>query len=361
MSTTDGYEKVLTSLATYVNEHGTFPPRERFRATLGPNVRAFDELEAKQELAWWRGRTLSVWKLKALKRIAGTVEFAQAELDRARAALEELSRMYPEALANHRSIADLNEQLGWTDLNQVRRALLLLQPLGAFDDFGVWLDGAQDKFQISGSVLTLVVDDIFRPMEPPSSGEPLPIASSHAELARLACDLFERAFAGPYRAGQDRQLAPKAPRDRPLYDLLARRGLIVRVHGQPGFRLSDGGKEASFDQGILFESLGLPGAVKTELDAEAAAMHRLIDHLDVLDDLADALFALLRAARRQGKIPHAGGPALEATSQFQKLEDALRSGCSSAALGGACLVLDGVPGLAPAHDLVAQAASSGVK
>lgn len=358
MITTAGYEKVLTALATHVIEHGTFPPRERFRANLGPNVRAFDELEAKQELARWSSR--SVWRLNALKRIAGNVEFAQAEIDRARAALEELIRMYPEALAEHRSVADLNDQLGWTDLNQVRRALLLLQPLGAFDDFGVWLDGAQDKFQISGSVLTLVVDDIFRPAEPPSSGEPLPIASSHGELARMACDLFEKAFAGPYRAGQDRQLAPKAPRDRPLYDLLARRGLIDRAHGQPGFRLSDGGKEASFDQEILCRSLDLPAPVKTEPDAVAGAMHRLIDHLDDLDGLADALFALLRAARRQGKIPNAGRPALESTSEFQKLEDALRSGCANAALGSACLVLEGVPGLAAAHDLVARAAPSGL-
>jgi len=147
------HNSVITALALHVAEYGEFPQRERFRARQGAGIAAFDELVQWRELYVWDDRTLIVWTLKALARIEREADFARQELERARVVFDELVHMYQEELGRDHDIFELAGRVGFTHELQVRRALMLLQPLDIFDDFGVWLRGTDERFQISERIL----------------------------------------------------------------------------------------------------------------------------------------------------------------------------------------------------------------
>lgn len=360
------HDRVLKALATHVAEHGTFPERERFRARQAPHVAAFDELEQLGELHSWRGRELVVWTTHALSRIAGNTPFAQKELERARVVFDELVRMYDEHLGADHTVAELKGRVGFTDENQVRRALMLLRLL-VFDDFSIWLGGAKERFQISGRILALSPTTIF-PSRLADSGEA--VGQGVVDPSHEARKLFLDGFAKPYREqGQDVLRGPKTRKQRAIFEILERRGLLEEGNSPGTFRLSDTGKEISLRPESFSESSGLDSPVSQESapydsslrsgspnSSESgaptswdAALHQVIDYQDELGLLADALFAILRRGRSDSQSSASGAhPNLE----IGVLEKAVLAGGTPEGSARAAAILNTVAGMEAVTELL---------
>lgn len=370
------HDRVLKALATHIAEHGTFPERERFRARQAPHVAAFDELEQLGELHSWRGRGLVVWTAQALSRIAGSTPFAQKELERARVVFVELVRMYDEQLGADHTVAELKGRVGFTDENQVRRALMLLRSL-VFEDFSIWLAGPKEGFQISGRILTLSPDTIF----PARLAEASPEAVRHLAVdpQHEARKLFLERFARPYRDhGQDVLSGSKTRKQRVIFEILVRRGLLQEGSTSGTFRLSDAGKEIALRPEAFAElweldapvsggagphdssESALGAGVDHELDSPSsweggvptpwdAALHQVIDYQDELGLLADALFAILRRGRSDSQ---SSAPGAQPNLEIGVLEKAVLAGGTPESSARAAAILNTVAGMEAVTELL---------
>jgi hypothetical protein len=350
------HNQVLTALAFHVAEHGTFPERERFRASQATHVAAFDELVQWRELFAWQGGTLIVWTIKALARIEPDVAFAKQELERARIVFDELVRMYHEALGRNHKVTELASRVGFTHDDQVRRAMMLLQPVGVFDDFAIWLGDIDERFRISESILTKTAEIFPKHTD---VGENEPAVHTPESLSQRSMKLFLERFAEPFRErGDDPKLGARTGNSRVVLEFLKTRGLLEK--DGVVYRLSDFGKEKALEPSLLAAILELEAdndrdsAVEQSVEpgrisSWEAAMHQLVDVQDELGSLAETLFRMLRQGRAHARSP---GTELPPGSELQSLEALLKTGASAPAIRQGLEICEGLPGLEAAASML---------
>lgn len=348
------HQQVLTALAFHVAEHGTFPQRERFRAALSSRASAFDELVQWRELFPWNGGALIVWTIRALARIEADVDFARRELERGQVVYEELVRMYQEGLGRNRKVSEVASCVGFTNEHHVRRALMLLQPVpGIFEDFAVWLGDPEERFQISGGILTTNAE-IF-PRRGGASENGL-TAQPGQLLGPRAGKLFLQLFAEPFRErGADPLRGPRTAKDRVVFEFLKTRGLLDK--DGVTYRLSDFGREKALQPAQLAALLELEDGQTTSLghnrpvgQPSAApqtqhwdkAMHLLVDSQDDLGQIADALFRVLRQGRAHSRSPSTEQPP---SLEIQVFETAVKAHVSEEAISQAIAICGTLPEL----------------
>jgi hypothetical protein len=355
------HDQVLTALALQVADLGRFPQRERFRASQGTRAPAFDELVLWRELYVWDGRNLIVWNLKALARIGSDVEFARQEVQRARIVFDELGRMYQESLGRQHTVAELASRVGFTHDDQVRRALMLLQPEGVFGDFAIWLGTVEERFRISETIVTLSAG-IFPRLE--SKAERESGAGVDDSLSQRATTLFLEAFAEPFRErGNVQPRRPKTGKAAVVFEFLKTRGLLEK--DGPKYRLSDSGKEMALRSTRLASVLELDDSGEASTEVREAvnlagshhkagwerAMHLVIDFQDDLGGLADALFRILRQCRAYSR---SSGIERLLGSEIQVVETALKADLPDRAVARAIAICEGLDGIDPVIGLLQQ-------
>jgi predicted nucleotide-binding protein len=267
----DDERALLLDLVAYVEKSGAFPSRQSFLIGQRSRIAAFDRAEATQLLRKWRA--FIVWTIAALTQLGGTTPFAAAELERARHALAKLQELFVQKPGADHSLVELANWFGWGDTNQVRRALILLQPLPIFDHFSIWLEGADEKIVMSEQVLRLEGAAIFAVPEPapPIAESSQSFPSSEQELARAAYEYFVNGFAKVYRdegrvvlIGPPRSgTAEEQKRSILVHEYLARRGLTEPTNSPRIFRISSRGKDLAFRDHEVKQLLGLTPAQAT--------------------------------------------------------------------------------------------------
>lgn len=201
---------ILRDLAARIEQSGGFPLRDRFRADHGSRLHALNDLE-NRGLLRKRGK-FEIWTPAAIRQIAREVHFAQAELDRALLVLKELQSLYRSQLDKMHPLAELGSRLGWTDLDQLRRAVAI-QPPQALYSVDVFLEGEVGRLGIDEQVLLLDAEEVFGP-EVVSIPNKAPSSEPGASPVVQERPQEHSAPPGARIEGRPGQAAPDAPTSR---------------------------------------------------------------------------------------------------------------------------------------------------